>query len=561
MIMNEDATGALESIGRCDHGATNEYRLFGPPGTGKTSGLADHVKRAAKEYGSDKLLVTSFSRTAAAELADRYLPINHDRIGTLHSFCWHTLGGPKIAEGHVAAWNRRNPGTTLTPANRQGRLDGEQPGEDDDTRRAGDLMLQGLNRCRGQMLGPESWPPRVRDFAAKWEEYKRAEEILDFCDLIDRCLRDVAVAPGAPAVILADEAQDLNRMQLTLLRKWGRCAEYFVIALDDDQTIYSFTGASPDAVLEAVIPQDHIVILEQSHRVPHALHQFADKLIHRVSRRQEKVYRPRPAAGAVHRISGGYKSPDYAILSSAVKHLEQGKTVMFLAACSYMLQPLIQVLRKHAIPFHNPYRRSNGHWNPLRLGKGSAATRILALLVAHPDYGGERHPWTYGDLARWCEWLRPTGILKTNAADLLRQADGKQTVPPEQLTEIFDDSVVASLLAIFDGNCRALLDWWRNRVTPSFRNRIQFPAEIAARLGPQGLIETPQVIVGTIHSVKGGEADVVYLFPDLSPAGDAQYQIPGPPRDSMIRVFYVGATRARETLYLCGRETARSLVM
>jgi superfamily I DNA/RNA helicase len=185
MIMNEDATGALESIGRCDHSATNEYRLFGPPGTGKTSGLADHVKRAAKEYGSDKLLVTSFSRTAAAELADRYLPINHDRIGTLHSFCWHTLGGPKIAEGHVAAWNRRNPGTTLTPANRQGRLDGEQPGEDDDTRRAGDLMLQGLNRCRGQMLGPESWPPRVRDFAAKWEEYKRAEEILDFCDLID----------------------------------------------------------------------------------------------------------------------------------------------------------------------------------------------------------------------------------------------------------------------------------------------------------------------------------------------------------------------------------------
>ena len=560
-MRSEDAGRTLEFIGKRDHSDTNEYRLFGPPGTGKTSALAEQAKRAAKVHGSDKLLVTSFSRSAAAEITDRHLPVGPERIGTLHSFCWRALGGPKIAEAHVAAWNQRYPGTKLTQANRQGRLDGEQPGEDDDTRRAGDLLLQELNRCRGQMLGPEYWQPRVRDFAARWEGYKGAEGLLDFCDLIDRCQRDVALAPGAPAAILADEAQDLNRMQLTLLRKWGRRAEYFVIALDDDQTIYSFTGASPDAVLEAAIPQDHVVILEQSHRVPRAIHQFADHLIHRVSRRQEKVYQPRPAAGAVQRLSAGYKCPDYAILSSAVKHLEQGKTVMFLAACSYMLQPLIQVLRKHAIPFHNPYRRSNGHWNPLRLGKGSAASRVLALLVAHSDYGAERHPWTHGDLARWSEWLRPTGILKPNAADRLRQADGKERVPLDLLIEIFDDGVVGSLLATFDGNYRMLLDWWRNRVMPAVRNRIQFPAEIAARLGPQCLIETPRAVVGTIHSVKGGEADVVYLFPDLSPAGDAQYQIPGAPRDSIIRVFYVGATRARETLYLCGRETTRSIVM
>jgi DNA helicase II / ATP-dependent DNA helicase PcrA len=73
------------------------------------------------------------------------------------------------------------------------------------------------------------------------------------------------------------------------------------------------------------------------------------------------------------------------------------------------------------------------------------------------------------------------------------------------------------------------------------------------------LIETPKVIVGTIHSVKGGEADVVYLFPDLSQAGDAHYQRFGPPRDSLIRLFYVGATRARETLYICQRESARAV--
>ena len=105
----------------------------------------------------------------------------------------------------------------------------------------------------------------------------------------------------------------------------------------------------------------------------------------------------------------------------------------------------------------------------------------------------------------------------------------------------------------------ALLDWWRHRVAPEFRKRIDFPAHIAARRGGQALVDEPRVIVGTIHSVKGGEADVVYLFPDLSKAGDAQYRQRGAPRDSVIRLFYVGVTRARETLYLCSPESGAAI--
>jgi superfamily I DNA/RNA helicase len=52
-------------------------------------------------------------------------------------------------------------------------------------------------------------------------------------------------------------------MQLTLIRKWGRRAEYFIAAGDDDQTIYSFTGATPEAMLDPEIPLDHKIILTQ----------------------------------------------------------------------------------------------------------------------------------------------------------------------------------------------------------------------------------------------------------------------------------------------------------
>jgi superfamily I DNA/RNA helicase len=90
---------------------------------------------------------------------------------------------------------------------------------------------------------------------------------------------------------------------------------------------------------------------------------------------------------------------------------------------------------------------------------------------------------------------------------------------------------------------------------------VAFPAEIAARRSARALLETPQVVVGTIHSVKGGQADVVYLFPDLSQAADAQYAHGGAARDSVIRQFYVGATRAREVLYICQRETSMAVTI
>jgi len=56
----------------------------------------------------------------------------------------------------------------------------------------------------------------------------------------------------------------------------------------------------------------------------------------------------------------------------------------------------------------------------------------------------------------------------------------------------------------------------------------------------------PRVTIGTIHSVKGGEADHVYVFPDMSPAG-----MDNSSTDSIVRMFYVAMTRAKKTLHLC----------
>ena len=84
----------IEQIGRRDHSVTAEYRIFGPPGTGKTTHVTRQIRNAADKYGANAVLVTNFSRTAAAELISRDLPVSPDRVGTLHSHCYHALGGP-----------------------------------------------------------------------------------------------------------------------------------------------------------------------------------------------------------------------------------------------------------------------------------------------------------------------------------------------------------------------------------------------------------------------------------------------------------------------------------
>jgi UvrD-like helicase family protein len=227
-----------------------------------------------------------------------------------------------------------------------------------------------------------------------------------------------------------------------------------------------------------------------------------------------------------------------------------------------MLRPLIRVLRKNAIPFHNPYRKVNGFWNPLRIGSSlSAANRILSFLIGHPDCGEGRSSWTHRDLALWMDWLNENGTLRNGWESLLNSLASEKPITIEELGQILKPGAFHTLQIAYASGHRAMLEWWRSRVAVDVHSRIQFPADVVAKHGAHALIDVPRVIVGTIHSVKGGEADVVYLFPDMSRAGDAQYQRSGPSRDSMIRVFYVGATRARETLYICQRDTAMAIAI
>ena len=66
------------------------------------------------------------------------------------------------------------------------------------------------------------------------------------------------------------------------------------------------------------------------------------------------------------------------------------------------------------------------------------------------------------------------------------------------------------------------------------------------------MLKQPQLSIGTIHSVKGMEADLVAVCPDMSKKTWLGWQRQP---DEEKRVWYVAVTRAREGLFLIHPES------
>ncbi len=517
----------------------NLYQVLGPPGTGKTRFLTKRAAKGAAEYGTKGVLICSLTKAAAHEIQHRADMIPDEMIGTLHAHAYRALGQPTIAESKSKEWNEEYPQFKI----------GGKASMDDAGEMTGDDLLGKLSQYRMAMVDTDNWSNDVRNFNDYWGPWKQSNGYMDFTDLIEEAIHSVDKAPGDPSLMLGDEAQDWSKLEFELFcENWGKYADKVILAMDADQSLYQWRGADPEYFIDRRLPQERVHVLSQSYRVPKLVHDFSQTWIRKIRNRIDADYNPMERKGLIRTMCARYQDPER-VVDDIHMQLDRGKSCMILTTCGYMLKPIIHALKEEGIPYHNPYRKQQAYWNPLQRKSKAVMPVDRVASFLNPKWGKRLKsviPWSRQEITNWIKALRANDILKRGVMANL-----------EDITAKFDPNNLGAFLSMFnnpeDGH-RALfmdLQWFRDSLQSKHEKTLGPIIHATQVYGEQVPFETPQVIVGTIHSVKGGEADCVYIFPDVSYKackGMGEHQRA---QDAMRRVFYVGFTRAKEELVLC----------
>jgi len=495
--------------------------LFGPPGSGKTTTLSKWSRQAADKYGGENIMVCSLTKTAAIEIQSRDTNVPRENVGTLHAHAYRAVTAMEDRRLRVISDKDRdefNEGKTSQQALPKDKINEESEG------RYADSIASRVALFRTMCIPLARWPESALRWFDNYMEWKEAKGLIDFTDMVDLALKHVDCPLD---YIILDEAQDCSALEYALLEKWASQCSGVVIAGDDDQAAYEWRGASVNSFLEFAEDQR---ILPRSYRLPKRVKEYADRWIHQIKNRKEKEYEPTPHAGSVSEMVTRHPAH---IVEEA---LSRSGTTMILVTCAYMLNKILKVLQEERVPYHNPYRVKGEYastWNPLATGSGTTVTSadvVRSFLT---------QPWSHRTTHAWIKEMSSEHLTHGTKAALKQERLNDSLVSLEQLSSWLGPENLNRAL-------KGDVPWLLSTIKQPKR-RAQLALRWTLLRGLSSIHETPSIIVGTIHSVKGGQADNVFLYPDLSPQGKESYQ-DNP--DPIIRQIYVGLTRAKDKLFL-----------
>jgi DNA helicase-2/ATP-dependent DNA helicase PcrA len=488
--------------------------VLGPPGTGKTTRLLDLMDEfLANGVDPRRMGFVGFTKKAAEEaktrarerfrLSDDDLPY----FRTIHSLAFKQLGLRR--DEVIQRRHYKELGSALG-------LDLEfTVFEDEDaiygsSRGSRMLFMENLARLQRRTLrevwgdDPDadlSWPELER-LSRSLEEFKRARFLMDFTDMLENFIE----AGPFPTfdVLFVDEAQDLSRIQWDVINQLAERSTTVFAAGDDDQAIYGWAGADVDSFLDL---RGKTTTLAKSYRVPRSVQRIANSIVSQIGRRFAKQWEPKDVDGSVQ----------YEVDPEQID-MSQGSWLL-LARNSYLLKSLEQTCLREGFSF-----TSTGK-NPL------ASPSIKAIMV----------------------WEQLRKGLKVKIEDAIRPLELMTSFSPQERRRLKyrDPNDLIDMAGLKQFGLRTEAIWHESLDKIAAVEREYF---IAARKRGETLTGKPRINISTIHRSKGGQADNVVLLTDIS---YRTYEEMQRNFDAEARVFYVGATRTKENLYIVQPRTPR----
>jgi superfamily I DNA/RNA helicase len=297
---------------------------------------------------------------------------------------------------------------------------------------------------------------------------------------------------------------------------WSENAETTVYAGDYQQAIFRFAGASPEVFQQ--LKADWAKPLTQSYRVPRAVLNHAMDVISKATDCRQFDYKPRE--GDEGEFFGLCGDPDLSLDGS------------HMIICRYRAQAATwaKELLKHGIPFKNEYRTTEVGWNPCSSKIWSQAQTYLRLVNGQSVDGRELRELLSG--------VKVSGnMVRGEKEETISRIDGSR------FYSVFDLYDMKGMHQSFLATQKPLEDVFNKSKVTAY--------ELLKKLWgtPEKILTPPQITVGTIHSVKGGEADNVWIEGRMG-KGQVRRSYYGPEtaRNDEIRIAYVAVTRSRRRL-------------
>ena len=481
--------------------------VLGPPGTGKTHTLLEKVEEYLKNTDPDKVGYFAFTRKAANEARDRAMNkfnLTEDDLPyfrTLHSFAFRRLGINKqdvMQKSHYEAFGKE----IRIPID-YNEYDEEETGifttKSDYLRIINLAKLRNISLDRQYNLKAHTQKfeyNKLNYVAAELEQFKKDRNLIDYNDMILRFIKSEEASPKFDVVFI-DEAQDLSLMQWDMAKSiWNKTGDSF-IAGDDDQAIFRWAGADVDSF---ITQKGKLLNLTESVRVPRKVHDYALKIIGRISNRLEKKWKPKNHEG---KLSRHFSFEDI--------NMKEGKWLV-LTRAKYQLDDLEKVLKEKGLYYENRFRKTY-----------EKNIQEAALNWEHLRKGQLLH---YKDIMNVSQYMGPNHWEKKKLNSLVKDA----FYGIDQLTKGYGLNINAV---------------WHQSFDNVELNKITYIKKM--RKSGEVLNQEPRIKLSTIHSVKGGEQDNVVILPDLPRSSQILYERN---RDDETRLFYVGATRTKEHLHI-----------
>ncbi|HLG34728.1 MAG TPA: ATP-dependent helicase [Bacteroidia bacterium] len=566
-----------EEIHKIQNGPT---LILAGPGTGKTHSMALRVKWLIEEMHCDPNEITIITFTTEAKLNMRhrisdetkntYMPRENqpNQISTMHSL------GHQIISSQLPCFGLTNDFNVVQDAVKK--LIFEDAAQ-----------IAGLDRKKGISASMAKQQAKQNNDGDEFLETKgiynqilRACNALDYDDqLIIACeiLRNnkelLSTYQNQAKHLLVDEFQDINLYQFELIKLLvGENANGLFVVGDDDQSIYSFRGGSPEYVRkfkEHFGDKSNIHYLSKCHRCPPAILNAAVAVVRKFN--PDRAAKPdlssvKELDTLIQFLDSPTQEKEAEKIASKCAQVSASHDVLILVPQMTFAKPIISALRKKRIGYDCKSVVSKGGLDVLdNLGdwledtsSSFALRELIDFLLQSDQYG------IPSNRARTPEKIVLRDKMLSEISFLWIYVIEKKCSLYEALKVRKDSSEVLSklyetlqeLIAMYESQQGNFLEAIGRIMKPWVTPKAMFQ-EVEIWLNEvrgQGVSGKANVRIMTMGMAKGLEADYVFVI-GMDELIFPKAKIPPEEVQEKSRLAYVSMTRAEIELWLCHART------